>query len=141
MDEFYYLFSSLYGDELHAFLLGNEGMNDTSQFEVMFFILAIFSAGLIPAFYYKMWDRVTWCSRGKWSIMLLINAVTNFLVSIVWLNLLEEKMVDVDGNALSIDFSNIIGFGLTSAIIASVLFFLASLGWKTQSVNCPNIPL
>lgn len=141
MDDLYYLFSGLYGDELHQFLLGNAGKNDSSQFEVMFCILAIFSAGFVPAFYYKMWDRVTWCSRGKWSIMLLINAVINFLVSIVWLNLLTEKMVDIDGNDLNIDFSNIIGFGLTSAIIASVLFFFASLGWKTQSVNCPNIPL
>lgn len=53
MDKVYYLVSGLYGDELHDFLLGVNGMNDTNLFNVMFVVLLIISVLLIPGFYYK----------------------------------------------------------------------------------------
>lgn len=140
MDKVYNLLSSLYGDELHDFLLGVNGMNDTNLFNVMFVVLLIISVLLTPFFYYKLWDRATWASRGKWFIMLLINATIVFLVNVIWVNCLSDLMVDEEGEALSIGLTNIIGYGFASVILASVLFFVASLGWKTQSVNCPHIP-
>ena len=36
MDKVYYLVSGLYGDELHDFLLGVNGMNDTNLFRICF---------------------------------------------------------------------------------------------------------
>ena len=140
MDRIYYFFSGLYGDELHDFLLGVNGMNDTNLFNVMFIVLVIISMLLTPFFYYKLWDRATWASKGKWFVFLLINAVFVFLVNVIWVNCLSDMMVDEDGEVLSISLTNIIGFGFASVILASILFFVASLGWKTQSVNCPHIP-
>lgn len=140
MDQVYYFLSSLYGEELHDFLLGVNGMNDTNLFNVMFAVLAVFSVGLIPCFYYKLWDRATWSSTGKWMLMLLINAIIVFLINIIWVHYLGNLMVDEEGNELTIGLSNIVGFGFASAIIATVCFFLASLGWKTQSTNCPSTP-
>ena len=140
MDKVYYFLSSLYGDELHDFLLGVNGMNDTNLFNVMFVVLVIISMLLTPFFYYKLWDRATWASKGKWFVILLINAIFVFLVNVIWANCLSDMMVDEEGEALSIGLTNIIGFGFASVILASILFFVASLGWKTQSVNCPHIP-
>ncbi len=139
MDKIYNLLSGLYGDELHDFLLGVNGMNDTNLFNVMFVVLFIISV-LTPFFYYKLWDRATWASTGKWLVMLLINATIVFLVNVIWVHCLSDLMVDEDGDALSIGLTNIIAFGFASVILASILFFVASLGWKTQSVNCPHIP-
>ena len=141
MDKIYYLLSGLYGDELHDFLLGVNGMNDTNLFNVMFVVLLIISMLLTPFFYYKLWDRATWASKEKWFLMLLVNAVIVFLVNVIWVHFLSDMMVDEEGEALSIGLSNIIGFGFASVILSSLLFFIASLGWKTQSVNCPHIPL
>ena len=140
MDKFYYLISGLYGDELHDFLLGVNGMNDTNLFNVMFVVLLIISALLTPCFYYKLWDRATWASKGKWLLMLLINAIIVFLVNVIWVNCLSDLMVDEEGTSLNIGLTQIVGFGLASAIIASIAFFIASLVWKIQSVNCPHIP-
>ena len=140
MDKIYNLLSGLYGDELHDFLLGVNGMNDVNLFNVMFVVLIIISMLLIPFFYYKLWDRATWASKGKWFVMLLINATIVFLVNVIWVNCLSDYMVDEEGEALSIGLTNMIGFGFASVIIASLLFLVASLGWKTQSVNCPHIP-
>ena len=140
MDKFYYLISGLYGDELHDFLLGVNGSNDTNLFNVMFVVLLIISVLLTPFFYYKLWDRATWASKGKWLLMLLINAIIVFLVNVIWVNCLSDLMVDEEGASLNIGLTQIVGFGLASAIIASIAFFIASLGWKTQSVNCPHIP-
>ena len=140
MDKVYYLLSGLYGDELHDFLLGVNGMNDANLFGVLFIVLAIISALLIPGFYYKVWDRATWSPIGKWLLMLLVNAVIVFLVNVIWVHFLEDMMVDEDGEQLTIGLTNIIGFGFASAIIATVLFFLASLGWKNKSTNCPSTP-
>ena len=58
MDKVYYYLSSLYGDELHDFLLGVNGLNDANLFNVMFIVLVIISVGLIPGFYYKLWDSL-----------------------------------------------------------------------------------
>jgi len=140
MDKIYNLLSGLYGDELHDFLLGVNGMNDTNLFNVMFVVLLIISMLLTPFFYYKLWDRATWASKGKWFVMLLINAIVVFLVNVIWVNCLSDLMIDEEGEALSIGLTNIVAFGFASIIIASILFFVASLGWKTQSVNCPHIP-
>lgn len=140
MDRIYKFLSGLYGDELHDFLLGNNGMNDINLFNVMFVVLIIISMLLIPFFYYKLWDRATWASKGKWFVMLLINATIVFLVNVIWVNCLSDLMVDEEGKALSIGLTNIVGFGFASVVIASLLFFVASLGWKTQSINCPHIP-
>ena len=75
MDKVYNFFSSLYGDELHDFLLGVNGMNDANLFNVMFIVLFIISAILIPGFYYKLWDRATWSTIGKWLLMLMVNII------------------------------------------------------------------
>lgn len=140
MDKIYNLLSGLYGDELHDFLLGVNGMNDVNLFNVMFVVLIIISMLLTPFFYYKLWDRATWASIGKWLVMLFVNATIVFLVNVIWVHFLSDMMVDEEGEALSIGLSNIIGFGFASVILASILFFVASLGWKTQSVNCPHVP-
>ena len=140
MDKIYYYLSWIYGDELHDFLLGYYGMNDTNLFNVMFIVLGIISTGLIPGFYYKLWDRATWSSTGKWLLMLLLNAVIVFLVNVIWVHCLEDMMVDEDGERLTIGFTNIVGFGFASAIIATIAFFFSSLFWKTQSTNCPSTP-
>lgn len=115
-------------------------MNDTNLFNVMFIVLAIISMGLIPGFYYKLWDRATWSSTGKWLLMLLLNAVIVFLVNVIWVHCLEDMMVDEDGERLTIGFTNIVGFGFASAIIATIAFSFSSLFWKTQSTNCPSTP-
>lgn len=140
MDKVYFLLSGLYGDELHDFLLGVNGMNDMNLFNLMSFVLFIISFGLIPGFYYKLWDRATWASTGKWLLMLVVNAVIVFLINVVWVQCLGDMMVDEDGEELAIGLTNIVGFGFASAILASVLFFLASLVWKTWSTNCPSTP-
>lgn len=140
MDKIYNLLSGLYGDELHDFLLGNNGMNDTNLFNVMFVVLLIISVLLTPFFYYKLWDRATWASKGKWMLMLLINAIIVFIVNVIWVNCLSDMMVDEEEVRLNIGLTNIVGFGFASAIIASFAFLIASFGWKTQSVNCPHIP-
>lgn len=139
MDKIYKLCSGLYGNELHCFLLGNKGMNDTNLYNVMFVVLLIISL-LTAFFYYKLWDRASWASKGKWFVMLLINAIIVFIVNVIWVHCLSDLMVDEEGETLSIGITNIIGYGFASAIIASIIFFVASLGWKTQSVNCPHIP-
>lgn len=140
MDRVYYFLSSLYGDELHDFLLGVNGMNDANLFNVMFIVLAIISAILIPGFYYKLWDRATWSPIGKWLLMLMVNAIVVFLVNVIWVHCLEDLMVDEDGQQLTIGLTNMVGFGFASAIIASVLFFIASMFWKPISINCPSTP-
>lgn len=140
MDKVYYLLSSLYGDELHDFLIGVNGMNDMNQFNVMFPVLCIISAILIPGFYYILWDRATWASTGKWLLMLVVNAAIVFLVNVVWVQCLGDMMVDEDGEDLAIGFTNIVGFGFASAFLATVIFFIASLVWKLRSTNCPSTP-
>ena len=140
MDKVYYLLSNLYGDELHDFLLGVNGMNDTNLFNVMFVVLVIISMLLIPGWYYKSWDRATWSPIGKWLLVLLVNAVIVFLVNVIWVNCLGDMMVYEEGEDLTIGLTNIVGFGFASAILATVLFFIASLGWKTKSINCPSTP-
>ena len=77
---------------------------------------------------------------GILSICPYYNKPSQFLVNVIWANCLSDMMVDEEGEALSIGLTNIIGFGFASVILASILFFVASLGWKTQSVNCPHIP-
>lgn len=140
MDRIYSFLSSLYGDELHDFLLGVNGVNDTNLFNVMFVVLLIVSAGIIPGFYYKIWDRATWASMGKWLLVFFVNAILIFLMYVIWVYCLNDMMVDEDGEALTIGLTNIVGFGFASAILSSLVFFLASLGWKTQSTNCPSTP-
>lgn len=140
MDKVYYFLSNLYGAELHDFLLGVNGMNDTNLFNVMSVVLVIISMGVIPGFYYKLWDRATWSSTEKWLLMLLVNAVVVFFVNAIWVYCLGDLMVDEEGKELTIGLTNIVGFGFASAILATVLFFLASLGWKTKSTNCPSTP-
>ncbi len=140
MDQVYYFLSDLYGSELHDFLLGVNGMNDTNLFNVMFIVLLIFSVGLVPGFYYKAWDRATWATGGKWTLVLLINAIIVFLINVIWVHFLGDMMVDEEGEPLTIGLTNIIGFGFASSILATIAFFVASLGWKTQSVNCPSTP-
>ena len=141
MDRVYALLSGLYGDELHDFLLGVNGMNDTNLFNVMFVVLIIISVLLVPGFYYKLWDRATWSSTGKWLLMLMLNAVIVFFVNVIWVHCLGDLMVDEDDNELTIGLTNMIGFGFASAILATVLFFISSLVWKTQSNNCPSTPI
>lgn len=141
MDRVYDWLSGLYGDELHDFLLGVNGMNDTNLFNVMFVVLFIISVLLVPGFYYKLWDRATWSSTGKWLLMLMLNAVIVFLVNVIWVHCLGDLMVDEDDNELTIGLTNMIGFGFASAILATVLFFISSLVWKTQSNNCPSTPI
>ena len=140
MDIVYYPFSNLYGDELHDFLLGVNGMNDANLFNVMFIVLAIISMILIPGFYYKLWDRATWSPIGKWLLMLVVNAVIVFLVNFIWIHCLTDMMIDEDGEQLAIGLTNMVAFGFASAFIASFAFFIASLGWKTTSTNCPSTP-
>lgn len=140
MDKIYYLLSGLYGDELHDFLLGYNGMNDTNLFNIIFLMLLIISAGLVPWLYYKGIDRATWSSRGKWGLVLLANAIIVFLVNVVWVNCLGDMMYDAGGEELSIRFINTIGFGFASAILGSILFFLSSLLWKLRSTNCSSTP-
>lgn len=140
MDRIYYYLSSLYGDELHDFLLGVNGMNSTNLFNLMFVILLIISAGLIPGFYYKLWDRAEWAVTGKWMLMLSVNATLVFLIDVIWVDSLRNLMVDEEGNPLMIGMTNIVGYGFASAILATIIYFIASLGWKTQSTNCPNTP-
>lgn len=141
MDQVYYYLSSLYGDELHDFLLGVNGMNDTNLFYVMFFVLAFISMGITPGFYYKLWDRATWSSIGTWLLILLINDISIFLVNVIWVYKLKDLMVDEEGEELLIGLTNFVGFGFASALIASLLFFIASLVWKTQSDNCSSTPI
>ena len=141
MDRVYAWLSGLYGDELHDFLLGVNGMNDTNLFNVMFVVLIIISVLLVPGFYYKLWDRATWSSTGKWLLMLMLNAVIVFFVNVIWVHCLGDLMVDEDENELTIGLTNMIGFGFASAILATVLFFISSLVWKTQSNNCPSTPI
>ena len=141
MDRVYALLSGLYGDELHDFLLGVNGMNDTNLFNVMFVVLFIISVLLVPGFYDKLWDRATWSSTGKWLLMLMLNAVIVFFVNVIWVHCLGDLMVDEDDNELTIGLTNMIGFGFASAILATVLFFISSLVWKTQSNNCPSTPI
>ena len=140
MEQIYYFLSGLYGDTLHDFLLGNIGEIDANLFNVMFVVLLIISLGLIPCFYYKIWDRATWSSLGKWFLMLLINAVVAFTVNVIWVYCLRDDMIDEEGETLNIGLTNIVGFGFASAILATLVFFIASLIWKTQSTNCPNTP-
>ena len=106
----------------------------------MFVVLAIISFGLIPGFYYKLWDRATWSSIGKWLLMLLLNAVIVFLVNVIWVHCLGDMMVDEEGEELAIGLTNIVGFGFASAILATLVFFIGSLVWKTGSTNCPSTP-
>ena len=141
MDRVYALLSGLYGDELHDFLLGVNGMNDTNLLNVMFVVLLIISVLLVPGFYYKLWDRATWSSTGKWLLMLMLNAVIVFFVNVIWVHCLGDLMVDEDDNELTIGLTNMIGFGFASAILATVLFFISSLVWKTQSNNCSSTPI
>ena len=141
MDRVYALLSGLYGDELHDFLLGVNGMNDTNLFNVMFVVLIIISVLLVPGFYYKLWDRATWSSTGKWLLMLMLNAVIVFFVNVIWVHCLGDLMVDEDDNELTIGLTNMIGFGFASAILATVLFFISSLVWKTRSNNCSSTPI
>jgi phosphoglycerol transferase MdoB-like AlkP superfamily enzyme len=140
MEKIYSFLSGLYGDELHDFLLGINGMNDTNLFNVMFVVLFIISACLVPGFYYKIWDRATWASLGKWMLMLAINALIVFIVNVIWVHCLGDMMVNEDDEKLLISATNIIGFGFASAIIGSILFFVASLFWKIKSTNCPYTP-
>ena len=140
MDKIYSLISGLYGDELHDFLLGVNGMNDTNLFNIMFVVLLIISVLLTPYFYDKLWDRATWASKGKWGAMLAINAIIVFIENVIWVNCLSDLMVNEEGENLTIGLTNIVGFGFASAILASLAFLIASLAWKTQSVNCPHIP-
>ncbi len=138
MDIVYSFLSSLYGDELHDFLLD---VNGTNMFKLMALGLFIISALAVPWFYYKGVDRATWASRGKWFMMLLVNAAIVFVVNVTWVSCLESMMTDEDGEELAISTTNIIGFGAASAILASILFFLASLlVWKRFSTNCTKTP-
>ena len=140
MEKVYQLIAGLYGDTLHDFLLGVNGTSGTNHFNGLFVVLLIISAGIIPYFYYKLWDRATWSSIGKWFLVLLINAVVVFLVNVIWVYSLSDQMIDEEGNSLGIGLTNIIEFGIASALLASFVFFIASLLWKTQSTNCPSTP-
>lgn len=140
MDIIYSPLSSLYGDELHDFLLGVNGMNGANLFNVMFAVLAIISMVLVPGWYYKLWDRATWAPISKWLLVLVANMLIVLIVNIVWVELLSGNMQDGDGTSLPIGFTNILGFGIASAIISVATFFIASMGWKTVSTNCPNTP-
>jgi len=140
MEKVYQLIAGLYGDTLHDFLLGVNGTSGTNHFNVLFVVLLIISAGIIPYFYYKLWDRATWSSIGKWFLVLLINAVVVFLVNVIWVYSLSDQMIDEEGDSLNIGLTNIIEFGIASALLASFVFFIASLLWKTQSTNCPSTP-
>lgn len=140
MEKVYQLIAGLYGDTLHDFLLGVIGTSGTNHFNVLFVVLLIISAGIIPYFYYILWDRATWSSIGKWFLVLLINAVVVFIVNFIWVQCLWDDMIDEEDGRLNIDMLNIFEFGIASALLASFVFFIASLLWKTQSTNCPNTP-
>ena len=140
MDKIYGILSFIYGDELYDFLNGNNGMNETDLFYIMFAVLFIISALLSPGFYYKLWDRATWANMWKWFLVLIINAVVVFLENVIWVNSLSDLMVDEDGEKLNIMLTNIICFGFASALMATVVFFVASLFWKPFSINCPHVP-
>ena len=140
MEQIYYFLSGLYGDTLHNFLLGVNGTSGTNHFNGLFVVLLIISAGIIPYFYYIFRDRATWSSIGKWFLVLLINAVVVFLVNVIWVYSLSDQMIDEEGNSLGIGLTNYIEFGIASALLASFVFFIASLLWKTQSTNCPSTP-
>lgn len=140
MERIYYLLSGFYGDTLHDFLQGVIGQSGTNHFNVMFVVLLIISLGLIPYFYYIFWDKATWSSVGKWFVVLLINAVVVFIVNFIWVQCLWDDMIDEEDGRLNIDMLNIFEFGIASAILATLVFFIASLFWKTKSTNCPYTP-
>lgn len=140
METIYGFFSDLYGSELHDFLLGVNGMNDANLFNLLFIVLFIISAGVIPGMYYKVIDKPTWATFGKWSLVLLINAIIIFLINVIWVQCLNDLMVDEEGDALAIGLTNIIGFGFASTIIASILFFFFSFVWKLTSTNTTSTP-
>ena len=73
--------------------------------------------------------------------MLMLNAVIVFFVNVIWVHCLGDLMVDEDDNELTIGLTNMIGFGFASAILATVLFFISSLVWKTKSNNCSSTPI
>lgn len=144
VESIYLLFQDWYSTKLRDFLSGydcaTEAFTGANVYSQVGFWTAGISLVLVCLFYIKVIDPVS-MKRPKWGFMLLMNSLLTAGVAYYIVDKAERVgeigeclLRDGEGNYL-ISWYDYLGFALSNAVIAAVLFFLLSLVLKYLSTN------
>ena len=146
--------NAMYSPDLSDYLWGFncESQSFTDPESHSFYGLWIIITSIaIVAIYYLAINSPRFNHRIHWLLFLLLTFVTNFVIGFYFTNADMENgnipdclmyMRDADGNITSqlIYQSDCMMFGLSNAILALAVFFIASVVFKYLSRNCKYVP-
>lgn len=138
----YCIFEDFFGLDLANYLWGGYSPEQTSNLYIGIGIYCIVISTIVFILYYLLIDNPRWARKGVFFLVVGINTIINFLLATWWCKrfLYAGKMIDADGNSLSIDASNCYAFGVTNAILAIAVFIIITFLFKGFSKNTWHIP-
>lgn len=158
MNHLYDLLSNLYCGELFDYLDGydctTQLFSRPEQFTV-YGLTMLLSSMSIAAIYYFAINSPRWNHKFHWIVFSVLAVVVNFMIGFYFTNddltngnlntpqtncLLYQY--DANGNVIGqlIEMEDCLMFGLSNAIFAAIIFFIASVAMKFGSRNCKYVP-
>ena len=149
----YALLSGMYCQELDKYLWGYDctcQCLNLPEHHTFFGIGLLLTTTGIAAIYYFAINHPRWNHRGHWLLFLALSIIINFTIGAYFtyddltngnLNTPQTSclLFDANGNQLILP-QDCLMFGLSNAIIAAVVFIIASIGMKFGSRNCKYVP-
>ncbi len=136
-----------FGLELANYLWGESApLQDSNMFIGIGLTMLVLSLAVVVCYYYVV-NHPRLNNWWGWLIFLGVNAILNFLVGWQWVlkDYYADKMVVISKTtgkqeSLPIDPSDILAFGVTNMIDATIAFILISYIVKWWSTNCSRAP-
>ena len=142
----YCWFEDFFGLNLAEYMWGTTTESGENLFIGIGLWMIIISA-LVMALYYYIIDNPHWADWKGWGVLLLINMLIQFIVGWQWTmtDLNAGKMVTVDPQtnqteALDIDASNCVCFGVSNMILSILVFVILSYAFRWWSKNSSHSP-
>lgn len=141
------LFEDFFGLPLADYLWGTSGSTQESNMFIGIGLSMIGISLFMCVCYYYILNHPRLCNWWGWSIVVIANAIINFVVGWQWV--LKDYYADLmykDDPAtgksvpLAIDTDNILAFGVTNAIISIIAFIIITYIIKWWSSNCSSAP-
>lgn len=139
----YCIAEDIFGLELANYLWGGYSPEQTSNLYVGIGVICIVVSAVIFLLYYIVIDHPKFARKAFfWFGVLGTNLTTNFIFGFWWCkkDLDAGKMIDMDGNPLSIDVVNCGAFGVANALFGAIVLIVIVCLFKGFSKNTWHIP-
>lgn len=139
----YCIAEDIFGLELANYLWGGYSSEQTSNLYVGIGIICIVVSAVIFLLYYIVIDHPKFAKKTFfWFGVLGTSLTTNFIFGFWWCkkDLDAGKMIDIDGNPLSINVVNCGTFGIANALLGAIVLMIIVCLFKGFSNNTWHIP-